>query len=91
MGQAEAILKDDAKNSRRAQRDRLAVGAVVGGIVLSVGLVSMRTTSEQWYVDNYREGGRNIGHDGPLDRTVRPGETNPHTQAERDDGAEEAP
>lgn len=43
-----------------------------------------RTTSEQGYVDLVDTGGRNIGHIGPKDKTIVPGEVLPTTQAERD-------
>lgn len=43
-----------------------------------------RTTSEQEYVDKLIVDGRNLGHTGPMDRTILPGEHIPTTQAERD-------
>jgi hypothetical protein len=43
-----------------------------------------RTTSEQEYVDKLHAGGRDLGHDGPTDRTIGPEGPPPKTQAERD-------
>jgi hypothetical protein len=46
--------------------------------------IDQRTTSEQEYVDNLEDGGRNVGHTEPTDRTIVTGERAPSTQAERD-------
>lgn len=46
--------------------------------------VEKRTTSEQEYVTKLHAGGRNLGHDGPDDRTMGPEGGLPKTQEERD-------